>query len=88
MPDLDGAAGAILLADPMTFPADPVLHSLSGRTPRGAGSRRAGIAAAAVDETALFLGDEVLDGGAVGVRFDGVEMLPCVSQGAAPSGPS
>src|SRR5207253_134526 len=26
-------------------------------------------------------------GGAVGVRLDGVEMLPCVSQGAAPFGP-
>ena len=31
--------------------------------------------------------DEVVDDGAVGVRFDGVEMLPCVSQGAAPIGP-
>ena len=38
-------------------------------------------------ETPLFLGDEVVDGGAVGVRFDGVEILPCVSQGAAPIGP-
>jgi small ligand-binding sensory domain FIST len=37
--------------------------------------------------TALFRGVEVLDGGAVGVRLDGVEVLPCVSQGAAPIGP-
>ena len=29
----------------------------------------------------------MLDEGAVGVRLDGVEMLPCVSQGAAPIGP-
>ena len=36
---------------------------------------------------ALFLGEEVVDGGAVGVRLDGVEILPCVSQGAAPIGP-
>ena len=28
-----------------------------------------------------------IDDGAVGVRLDGVEMLPCVSQGAAPIGP-
>ena len=37
--------------------------------------------------TALFLGEEVVDEGAVGVRLDGVELLPCVSQGAAPIGP-
>jgi small ligand-binding sensory domain FIST len=87
MPDLQDAAGAILLVDPMTFPADPVLQSLSGRTPRvpllgGLASGR-GLDDAAV----LFLGDEVLDGGAVGARFDGVEILPCVSQGATPVGP-
>ena len=29
----------------------------------------------------------MVDGGAVGVRLDGVEILPCVSQGAAPIGP-
>jgi small ligand-binding sensory domain FIST len=28
-----------------------------------------------------------VDGGAVGVRFEGLELLPCVSQGAAPVGP-
>jgi small ligand-binding sensory domain FIST len=87
MPDLEDAAGAILLVDPMTFPADPVLQSLSGRTPRvpllgGLASGR-GLDDAAV----LFLGDEVLDAGAVGARFDGVEILPCVSQGATPVGP-
>ena len=87
MPDLEDAAGAILLVDPMTFPADPVLQSLSGRTPRvpllgGLASGRG------PDDTAvLFLGDEVLDAGAVGARFDGVEILPCVSQGATPVGP-
>jgi small ligand-binding sensory domain FIST len=87
MPDLEDAAGAILLVDPMTFPADPVLQSLSGRTPRvpllgGLASGRG------LDDTAvLFFGDEVVDGGAVGARFDGVEILPCVSQGATPVGP-
>jgi small ligand-binding sensory domain FIST len=87
MPDLEGAAGAILLADPMTFPAEPVLQSLSGRTPTvpvlgGLASGRG------LDDSAiLFRGDEVLDDGAVGARFDGVEILPCVSQGATPVGP-
>ena len=38
-------------------------------------------------EAVLFIGDRVVPSGAVGVRFDGVEVLPCVSQGAAPVGP-
>jgi small ligand-binding sensory domain FIST len=35
----------------------------------------------------LMIGEDVLDEGAVGVRLDGVEVLPCVSQGATPIGP-
>src|SRR5918997_3525437 len=86
MPDLDGAAGAILLADPATFPTDAVLRFLSEATPMisllgGLASGRAG------DGAVLFMGEEVLEQGAVGVRLDGVEMLPCVSQGATPIGP-
>ena len=86
MPDLDGAAGAILLPDPATFPTDAVLRFLSDATPMisllgGLASGRTG------DGAVLFMGEEVLDEGAVGVRLDGVEMLPCVSQGATPIGP-
>ncbi len=86
MPDLLGAAGAILLADPATFPTDAVLRFLSEQTPMvallgGLASGRAG------DGAVLFLGEEVLDEGAVGVRLDGVEVIPCVSQGATPIGP-
>ena len=86
MPDLDGAAGAILLADPATFPTDAVLRFLSDATPMisvlgGLASGRTG------DGAVLFLGDDVVSEGAVGVRFDGIEMLPCVSQGATPIGP-
>ena len=33
LPDLDGAAGAILLADPFSFPTDAVLRFLSEATP-------------------------------------------------------
>ena len=74
MPDLDGAAGAILLADPATFPTDAVLRFLSDATPMisllgGLASGRAG------DGAVLFMGEDVLDEGAVGVRLDGVEML-------------
>ena len=87
MPDLAGAAGALLLADPFTFPTDAVLRELSAAAPMlpllgGLASARSPDA-----ETPLLLGDEVLTSGAVGVRFDGVEILPCVSQGAAPIGP-
>jgi small ligand-binding sensory domain FIST len=87
MPDLAGAGGAVLLPDHRSFPTDAVLRSAavdapgvpvvgglaSGRSPDGA--------------ALLFRDQEVLTGGAVGVRFDGVEVLPCVSQGATPVGP-
>jgi len=87
MEDLAGARGTILLPDPYSFPTDPLLHDLATRAPGvpvigGLASGRR------PDETGiLFHGDEVLDGGAVGVRFDDVELLPCVSQGATPVGP-
>ena len=38
-------------------------------------------------DAALFLDDRLCGDGAVGVVFSGVEVLPCVSQGAAPVGP-
>ena len=87
MPELNGAAGAVLLADPFSFPADPVLRQLSAASPMvpllgGLASGRS-----PEEETPLFYGDEIRTEGAVGVRFDGVEVLPCVSHGAAPIGP-
>jgi small ligand-binding sensory domain FIST len=87
MADLSGADGAILLADPATFPTDAVLRFLSESAPLlpllgGLASGRT-----PDDETVLFIGDEVVGEGAVGVRLDGVEVLPMVSQGAAPIGP-
>jgi small ligand-binding sensory domain FIST len=86
-PDLGGAAGAILLPDPMSFPTDVLLRELGARAPGvpvlgGQASARTHDGA-----SALFEGDELHEGGAVGVRLDGVELLPCVSQGAAPIGP-
>jgi small ligand-binding sensory domain FIST len=63
-----------------------VLRFLSDATPMisllgGLASGRTGTGAV------LFMDENVLDEGAVGVRLDGVEMLPCVSQGATPIGP-
>src|SRR3954454_10111080 len=87
MADLEGAAGEDLLADPAPFATDAVLHFLSEAAP--AVPVLGGLASARIagGGTALFHDTEVLDAGAVGVRLDGVEGLPRVSQGAAPIGP-
>src|SRR3954469_10955291 len=87
LPELTGAAGAVLLADPFTFPADPVLRQLSEASPMVALLGGLASGRSPEDETPLFYGDEVRTDGAVGLRFDGVEILPCVSHGAAPIGP-
>ncbi len=87
LPNFDGADGAILLPDPYSFPTDRVLDELAVLAPGV--PLVGGISSARTLEgsSALFYDDEVLAGGAVGVRFEGVEVLPCVSQGAAPVGP-
>jgi small ligand-binding sensory domain FIST len=86
LPDLDGASGAILLSDPYSFPADLALAEFWTQSP--AVPVLGGIASARTQEGAgaLFYGADVCEQGAVGVSFRGVEMLPCVSQGAAPFG--
>jgi small ligand-binding sensory domain FIST len=88
VPDLDGAAAAVILPDPISFPTDQVLEALMTRAPGVPIVGGVASARTTDGEAALFLDDEVLeDGGAVGVRLDGVEVLPCVSQGATPFGP-
>jgi small ligand-binding sensory domain FIST len=86
-PVLEGASGVILLPDPYSFPTDRVLAELpqaapgvpilgglaSARGPRGSG--------------ALLVDDRAVPGGAVGVVLRDLDVLPCVSQGAAPVGP-
>jgi small ligand-binding sensory domain FIST len=86
LPDLSAATAAILLPDPYSFPTDAVLSALARDT---VGTPVLGGLASArtLDgEPALLLGDRVCDG-AVGLSFQGVEVLPLVSQGAAPIGP-
>jgi len=87
MEDIAGASGAILLPDPFSFPTEPLLQDLAARAPGVPVLGGLASARTAQDSGALFHGDEVCDGGAVGVRFEGVELLPCVSQGAVPVGP-
>jgi small ligand-binding sensory domain FIST len=87
VPDLSGAGGALLLPDPYSFPTDAVLSELHERSPGVPVLGGVSSARTLRGDAALFLGDEVVAGGAVGVRFDGIELLPCVSQGATPIGP-
>lgn len=77
--------GVIMLADPYSFPADLALEQIAQSAP-GA-PVVGGLASARTPAgAALFYGDEVRPEGAVGVCLEGVELLPCVSQGAAPIG--
>jgi small ligand-binding sensory domain FIST len=87
LPDLDGSRALIMIADPYSFPVDALLSQLAQEVPGipvlgGMSSGRA-----ADGSGALLFGEEVCEAGAVGVSLEGIEMLPCVSQGAAPLGP-
>ncbi len=86
MPEPGAEDTLVMLPDPYSFPTDAVLAGLSrdvpgvpvlgglssGRTVQGTG--------------ALFHDRELLEEGAVGFCLRGVELLPCVSQGAVPLG--
>jgi small ligand-binding sensory domain FIST len=87
VPDLRGAGAALLLPDPYSFPTDAVLAELHERAPGVPVLGGVSSARTLGGEAALFVGEDVVSGGAVGVRLDGVELLPCVSQGATPIGP-
>ncbi len=86
IPDLSGARAVILLCDPYSFPTTDALadlHAIAPGVPAIGGlvSARTGDGGGA-----LFFDGEVREHGAVGVSLHGVEILPCVSQGAAPVG--
>lgn len=84
LPALDGGSGAILLADPYSFPAEVALGALAEAAPGV--PVLGGLASARAPAGSLFVGEEVHEEGAVGVSLNGVEILACVSQGAAPIG--
>ena len=77
----------MLLADPYSFPTESVLEALAEQS--GGVPIVGGVASARrpSGEAALLCDDELIAEGAVGIRFSGVELLPCVSQGARPLGP-
>ena len=87
MPDLEAVEAAFLLVDPYSFPAEPVLDQIASDQPGlpvlgGLASAGGGPGAAL-----LMCDEEVMSEGAVGVTLAGVDVRPCVSQGARPIGP-
>ena len=87
VPDLDTADAVIMLVDPYTFPVEPLLAQLGQDHPGlpvvGGFSSAGGGPGLAV----LMHDGEVEHQGAVGVALQGVNVRPCVSQGARPIGP-
>jgi small ligand-binding sensory domain FIST len=87
MPDLDDAEAAFMLVDPYSFPAEPLLDQIAEDQP-GLPVLGGLASAGGGPGTALLICDqEVVLEGAVGVTLSGVDVRPCVSQGARPIGP-
>jgi small ligand-binding sensory domain FIST len=86
LPSASRSTGLIMLADPYSFPTDIALAELALEAPSV--PVLGGLASARTHEGAgaLFLDEEVREAGAVGLSFYDVDLLPCVSQGAAPLG--
>lgn len=91
--ELAGAAGdptddesVIALCDPFSFPAEELIAAVERNRP-GA-PIIGGLASASFAGGAMLLRDgEVHTNGAVALRMRGIDVLPCVSQGAGPVGP-
>ncbi len=80
----DGAA--IVLADPYSFPSEVLLNELERSRPGV--PALGGLASASVGGGSVLLCDgDVHTEGAVAAVLSGLEVLPCVSQGAMPVGP-
>jgi small ligand-binding sensory domain FIST len=76
----------IALCDPFSFPAEELLAALDRSRPQT--PVLGGLASASFAGGAVLLRDgDVHSDGAVAIRLRGVEVLPCVSQGAGPVGP-
>lgn len=87
MPDLDGLDALILLADPYSFPVEPLLARIAEERPGLPVVGGLSSAGGGPGLGALMHGGEVAREGAVGVALSGVDVRPCVSQGARPIGP-
>jgi small ligand-binding sensory domain FIST len=81
-----GDDSLIALCDPFSFPAEELLAAVDRSRPQV--PVLGGLASASFAGGAVLLRDgEVHSDGAVAVRLRGVQVLPCVSQGAGPVGP-
>ena len=81
-----GDESLIALCDPFSFPAEELLAAVDRYRPHV--PVLGGLASASFAGGAVLLRDgEVRSDGAVAVRLRGVQVLPCVSQGAGPVGP-
>ena len=87
LPGLTGVEAMILLADPYTFPVEPLLDRLAIDHPGLPVIGGLASAGAAPGEGALIHAGGMENSGAVGVALAGVDVRPCVSQGAQPIGP-
>jgi small ligand-binding sensory domain FIST len=86
MPEARGSDLMLLLTDPVTFPADALLDGLAVELPGLPVIGGIASGAQSVEEETLFHGRESLNHGGVGALLRGVDVRPCVSQGAAPIG--
>ena len=86
LPELDGADAVIMLADPYTFPVEPLLAQFAQDFPGL--PVIGGLASARTPDGAVLLHDDaVATTGAVGAVLRNVDVRACVSQGARPIGP-
>src|SRR5436305_1638334 len=86
LPELDDADAVFMIADPYTFPVEPLLAQMADDYP-GLPVVGGLASAAGPDGTVLLHDDAVVNSGAVGAVLRGVEVHTCVSQGARPIGP-
>jgi small ligand-binding sensory domain FIST len=85
LPDPEEGDVALLLADPYSFPVEALLAQLAQESPGV--PVIGGIASAGPGPTTLLTTAGPVAGGAVGALLRGVDVRPCVSQGARPIGP-
>ena len=87
MPMLDDADAMLLLADPYTFPVEALLAQLAVDNPGLPVIGGIASAGGGPGMGVLMHDGRVEHEGAVGVVLRGVDVRPCVSQGARPIGP-
>ncbi|HEY6522326.1 MAG TPA: FIST N-terminal domain-containing protein [Solirubrobacteraceae bacterium] len=86
MPEIGSGGAVIMLSDPYSFPTDAVLDGIADAAPGVPVLGGLSSARSPMGDAVLFADGRVVEEGAVGVCLNGVELLPCVSQGAAPLG--